>query len=85
MSWSQSRRYVLMLLGTSSAVLVGTIDRLAAQSRSSPNGPDVAIIGTGAAGLTAGWLLNQAGLTYMLRYLFCSFQASIQRLKCSGC
>lgn len=61
MTSTPTRREILALLGVSAATLATTTRRLAAQSNAPEGVLDVAVIGAGAAGLTAGFLLNKAG------------------------
>ncbi|MEL6686354.1 MAG: NAD(P)/FAD-dependent oxidoreductase [Pseudomonadota bacterium] len=61
-----SRRDILKLLGVSAASLALTIDKVSAQTGSDGDILDVAIIGAGAAGLTAGFLLDQAGANFRI-------------------
>ena len=56
----QTRRQILSALGLSAAAYAALINGLKAQSSGSAD-LDVAIVGAGAAGLTAGFLLNEAG------------------------
>ncbi|MEM1163355.1 MAG: NAD(P)/FAD-dependent oxidoreductase [Pseudomonadota bacterium] len=65
MSRSPTRRQILALLGTGAAGLSLTMSRLAAQTRTD-GVLDVAVIGAGAAGLTAGFLLNKAGADFRI-------------------
>lgn len=58
------RREFLLLLGTSAAALAATLSRVGAQSGSATGTLDVAVIGAGAAGLTAGFLLDRAGANF---------------------
>ncbi|MEM6589277.1 MAG: NAD(P)/FAD-dependent oxidoreductase [Pseudomonadota bacterium] len=59
-----SRRRLLALLGVSGAALTTTLNQVKAQSSSDGQVLDVAVIGAGAAGLTAGFLLNKAGARF---------------------
>ena len=61
-----SRRDILKLLGVTATSLNLTIESARAQSRSDNSVLDVAIIGAGAAGLTAGYLLNQASASFRI-------------------
>ncbi|MEN0000715.1 MAG: NAD(P)/FAD-dependent oxidoreductase [Pseudomonadota bacterium] len=66
MSIKSTRREVLAMLGVSGVAFSATIKRLRAQAAQTPGVLDVAIVGAGAAGLTAGWLLSQAGLNFRI-------------------
>lgn len=47
-------------------MLTATVTRLSAQGNAAPGVLDVAVIGAGAAGLTAGFLLDRAGLDFQV-------------------
>ena len=61
-----SRREILALLGVTALAFDQTISQVKAQSNSIPGVLDVAVIGAGAAGLTAGFLLNKAGANFRI-------------------
>ncbi|MEM9726597.1 MAG: NAD(P)/FAD-dependent oxidoreductase [Pseudomonadota bacterium] len=63
---NQSRRSILKLLGLSAAGLCLTVEKLRAQSRGEVDVLDMAIVGAGAAGLTAGFLLHEAGANFQI-------------------
>lgn len=65
-SGDPGRRDILAYLGVSAAAYFATLSGLAAQSKSDPNILDVAVVGAGAAGLTAGFLLNRAGSSFRI-------------------
>lgn len=60
------RREILALLGTSAAALAVTLSGVRAQSGDGDGVLDVAVIGAGAAGLTAGFLLDRAGADFRI-------------------
>jgi len=64
MALVRTRREILALLGVSATTLAGTVSRARAESHASADVLDVAIVGAGAAGLTAGFLLDQAGSNF---------------------
>lgn len=66
MSDKLTRREIVALLGVSATALAATVDRTSAQSRGTEDILDVVVIGAGAAGLTAGFLLNQAGASFRI-------------------
>ncbi|MEM1200658.1 MAG: NAD(P)-binding protein, partial [Pseudomonadota bacterium] len=60
-----TRRKLLTLLGLSAPTLAATLSQLRAQSaKAQPGILDVAVVGAGSAGLTAGFLLNKAGASF---------------------
>ena len=61
-----SRREILAFLGVSALAFNETISAVKAQSNSIPGSLDVAIVGAGSAGLTAGFLLDQAGAKFKI-------------------
>ena len=61
-----TRRQFLAFLGISASTLAMTVEQLKAQSSNNPDVLDVAIIGAGAAGLTAGFLLDEAGVNFRI-------------------
>ena len=67
MSPRYTRRKIAALLGVSLAMLALGSGRVAAQNSNEPGVLDVAVIGAGAAGLTAGFLLKEAGLNFRVR------------------
>ncbi len=53
-------------MGVSAAALTATVNRVAAQNGGADDVLDVAVIGAGAAGLTAGFLLDRAGVRFRI-------------------
>lgn len=66
MSKNFTRRELLALLGVSGSALGATFKRVNAQSIAGARVLDVAVIGAGAAGLTAGFLLDRAGANFQI-------------------
>ena len=64
MSANYTRRRIAALLGVTPAMLALGSQNVGAQSNTGSDVLDVAVIGAGAAGLTAGFLLNEAGLSF---------------------
>lgn len=61
-----TRREIIALLGVGATALAATVNRLGAQASRTDDVLDVAVIGAGAAGLTAGFLLNRAGARFRI-------------------
>ncbi|MEM8876670.1 MAG: NAD(P)/FAD-dependent oxidoreductase [Pseudomonadota bacterium] len=61
-----TRRKFIALLGVNAAALSATLRQVSAQIQADLQTLDVAVIGAGAAGLTAGYLLDQAGARFQI-------------------
>ena len=63
---NHTRRDFLSFLGVSASSFAATLSGVRAQSGSVPGVLDVAVVGAGAAGLTAGFLLDRAEASFRI-------------------